>query len=163
MEPVRWLTPEEQQAWRAFIRGSALLLEQLDAELAEAHGLSLADYEILAWLSEAPRGGLRMSELADRALVSRSRLTYRFDRLVAEGLVERRPCASDRRGSLAVITPTGRRRLERAAPTHVDGVVAYLVDRCSSRDLAAIGRAFGSVADALGTHKAAADSAADAV
>jgi Transcriptional regulators len=163
MEPVRWLTPEEQQAWRAFIRGAALLLDQLDSELVEAHGLTLADYEILAWLSEAPRGGLRMSELADRALVSRSRLTYRFDRLVAEGLVERRPCASDRRGSLAVLTATGRRRLERAAPTHVDGVVAYLVDRCSSRDLAAIGRAFSSVGAAFATHESAAKSAGDAV
>src|SRR5258705_9595670 len=100
MDPVRWLTPEEQQAWRAFVRGSALLLDRLDSQLVEAHGLTLADYEILAWLSESPRGGLRMSDLADRALVSRSRLTYRVDRLVAEGLIERRPCPSDRRGSL---------------------------------------------------------------
>jgi DNA-binding MarR family transcriptional regulator len=149
MEPARWLTAEEQQAWRAFVRGSSLLLERLDAELSEAHGLTLADYEILVWLSEAPRGGLRMSELADRALVSRSRLTYRVDRLVAEGLVERRPCPSDRRGSLAVLTPTGRRRLERAAPTHVEGVVSYLIDQCSNRDLAAIGRAFTAVAAAI--------------
>jgi DNA-binding MarR family transcriptional regulator len=149
MEPVRWLTPEEQQAWRAFVRGSALLLERLDSQLVEAHGLTLADYEILAWLSEAPRGGLRMSDLADRALVSRSRLTYRVDRLVAEGLIERRPCPSDRRGSLAVLTPTGRRRLERAAPTHVEGVLAHLVDQCSSRELATIGKAFRAVAEAL--------------
>jgi DNA-binding MarR family transcriptional regulator len=162
MEPVRWLTPDEQAAWRAFLRGSALLLERLDAELVEAHGLTLADYEILVWLSEAPRGGLRMSELADRVLVSRSRLTYRLDRLVAEALVERRPCASDRRGSLAVLTPTGRRRLERAAPTHVDGVVAHLVDRCSSRELAAMGKAFSSIADALESPEHEADDAADA-
>jgi DNA-binding MarR family transcriptional regulator len=151
MEPVRWLTAEEQQAWRGFLRGSSLLLERLDAELSEAHGLTLADYEILVWLSEAPRGGLRMAQLADRALVSRSRLTYRVDRLVAEGLVERRPCPSDRRGSLAVLTPTGRRRLDRAALTHVDGVVAHLVDRCSTRDLAAVGRVFRAVAEALET------------
>jgi DNA-binding MarR family transcriptional regulator len=162
MEPVRWLSTEEQQAWRAFVRGSALLLERLEAELMEAHGLTLADYEILVWLSEAPRGGLRMSELADRALVSRSRLTYRLDRLVAEGLVERRPCPSDRRGSLAVLTPTGRRRLERAAPTHVDGVVAYLIDHCSSRDLAAIGRVFSLVAEALDAPDPEADDGDDA-
>jgi DNA-binding MarR family transcriptional regulator len=162
MEPVRWLTTEEQQAWRALVRGSALLLERLDAELVEAHRLTLADYEILVWLSEAPRGGLRMSELADRALVSRSRLTYRIDRLAAEGLVERRPCPSDRRGSLAVLTPTGRRRLERAAPTHVDGVVAYLIDHCSSRDLAAIGRVFGAVAEALDAPDREADDGDDA-
>jgi len=163
MEPVRWLTADEQDAWRAFVRGATLLLERLDSELSEAHGLTLADYEILVWLSEAPRGGMRMSDLADRALVSRSRLTYRIDRLVNEGLVERRPCPSDRRGSLAVLTTTGRRRLERAAPTHVDGVVAYLVDQASSRDLAAIGRVFRSVADALDAPDATTDYASDAV
>jgi DNA-binding MarR family transcriptional regulator len=162
MEPVRWLTPEEQQAWRAFVRGSALLLERLDADLVARHALTLADYEILVWLSEAPRGGLRMSELADRALVSKSRLTYRVDRLAADGLVERRPCASDRRGSFAVLTPTGRRRLERAAVTHVDGVLAYLVDRCSGRDLAAIGRSFRAVAEALDAAEGEADPADDA-
>ena len=162
MDPVRWLTADEQQAWRAFVRGSALLLERLDAELVESHGLTLADYEILVWLSEAPRGGLRMSELADRALVSRSRLTYRLDRLVADGLVERRPCASDRRGSLAVLTPTGRRRLERAAPTHVDGVIAHLIDRCSSRELAAVAKAFTAVAEALDAGEAEPDAIDDA-
>jgi DNA-binding MarR family transcriptional regulator len=162
MEPVRWLTADEQKAWRGFLRGSSLLLERLDAELSEEHGLTLADYEILVWLSEAPRGGLRMAELADRALVSRSRLTYRVDRLVAEGLVERRPCASDRRGSLAVMTATGRRRLERAAPTHVDGVVAHLLDQCSGRDLAAVGRVFRAVAEALDSAECDADTGVDA-
>ena len=149
MAPTRWLNDDEQDAWRAFLRGASLLLERLDAELLEAHGLTLADYEILVRLSEAPRGGVRMSDLAGQALVSKSRLTYRVDRLVSEGLVERRPCPSDRRGSLAVLTPSGRRRLERAAPTHVDGVVAYLFEQCSARDVAAVGRVFAGVADAL--------------
>jgi DNA-binding MarR family transcriptional regulator len=148
MEPVRWLTPEEQKSWRAFLRGSRLLLGRLDADLFEALGLSLADYEILVRLSET-RGGLRMTELADQALVSRSRLTYRVDRLVAEGLVDRRPCPGDRRGSLAVLTAAGRRRLERAAPIHVDGVLDYLVDRCSPRDLAAVGRVFGALVETI--------------
>lgn len=149
MAPTRWLTSEEQDAWRAFLRGASLLLERLDAELLETHGLTLADYEILVRLSEAPRGGVRMSDLAEQALVSKSRLTYRVDRLVSEGLVERRPCPSDRRGSLAVLTPTGRRRLERAAPTHVDGVVAYLLEQCSARDVATVGRVFAAVANAI--------------
>jgi DNA-binding MarR family transcriptional regulator len=148
MEPVRWLTPEEQQVWRAFLRGSQLLLERLDADLSEAFGLTLADYEILVRLSES-RGGMRMTELAEQALVSRSRLTYRVDRLVAEGLVDRRPCASDRRGSLAVLTPAGRRRLERAAPVHVDGVLRYFIERCSTRDLATIGRVFAAMVEEL--------------
>jgi DNA-binding MarR family transcriptional regulator len=157
MPPKRWLTDDEQGSWRAFLRGAALLLERLDTELLEAHGLTLADYEILVTLSEAPRGGVRMADLADRALVSKSRLTYRVDRLVAEGLVERRPCPSDRRGSLAALTPTGRRRLERAATTHVDGVLAYLVEQGSARDFAAVGRVFGAVADELDDDAADAD------
>ncbi|HEX4492452.1 MAG TPA: MarR family transcriptional regulator [Acidimicrobiia bacterium] len=157
MAPKRWLTDDEQVSWRAFLRGTALLLERLDAELIEAHGLTGSDYEILVALSEAPRGGVRMAELAERALVSKSRLTYRVDRLVAEGLVERRPCPSDRRGSLAALTPTGRRKLERAAATHVDGVLAHLVERASARDFAVLGRVFGSVAEALDAHAADAD------
>ena len=148
MEPVRWLTSDEQQTWRAFLRGSRLLLDRLDADLFEEFGLTLADYEILVRLSEA-RGGMRMTDLAEQALVSRSRLTYRVDRLVAEGLVDRRPCPSDRRGSLAVLTPAGRRRLERAAPVHVDGVLSHLIERCSPRDLAAIGRVFGAMVESL--------------
>lgn len=157
MAPKRWLTADEQVSWRAFLRGSAVLLEQLDAELYEAHGLTSSDYEILVALSEGSRNGLRMAELAERALVSKSRLTYRVDRLVAEGLVERRPCPSDRRGSLAALTTTGRRRLERAAATHVDGVLEHFVDRASARDFATLGRVFGAVAEALDERAADAD------
>jgi DNA-binding MarR family transcriptional regulator len=157
MGPKRWLTDDEQVSWRAFLRGTALLLERLEAELLEAHGLTGSDYEILVALSEAPRGGVRMAELAERALVSKSRLTYRVDRLVAEGLVERRPCPSDRRGSLAALTPAGRRKLERAAVTHVDGVLAHLVDPTSARDFATVGRVFGAIADDLDAHAAEAD------
>ncbi len=149
MAPFRWLSADEQTAWRAYLRGSTLLAERLDAELVDAHGLTLADYEILVFLADAPRGGLRMSDLADRVLVSRSRLTYRVDRLVADGLVDRRPCPSDRRGSNAVLTAAGRRRLEKAAPTHVDGVRRHLVEQCSARDFATIGRAFRAVADEI--------------
>jgi DNA-binding MarR family transcriptional regulator len=157
MGPKRWLTDDEQVSWRAFLRGTALLLERLEAELLEAHGLTGSDYEILVALSEAPRGGVRMAELAERALVSKSRLTYRVDRLVAEGLVERRPCPSDRRGSLAALTPAGRRKLERAAVTHVDCVLAHLVDPTSARDFATVGRVFGAIADDLDAHAAEAD------
>lgn len=149
MAPKRWLTDDEQASWRAYLRGSARLVERLEAELLEAHGLTGSDYEILVALSEGPRGGLRMSELADRALVSKSRLTYRVDRLVSEGLVERKPCASDRRGALAALTPAGRRKLERAAPTHVDGVLEHFIDRASARDFAAVGRVFATVGDAI--------------
>ncbi len=110
------------------LRHSVLMLDRLDADLRAAHGIGLADYEILVQLSEAPAHSLRMSELADRTLVSRSRLTHRVDRLTDAGLVSRAPCPTDRRGLFAVLSDDGLRLLEQAAPTHVAGVRRYVID-----------------------------------
>ncbi len=128
---MRWLDDEEQEAWRTWLRHSLLLFDRLDAELRHTHGVGLADYEILVQLSEAPDRSLRMSDLAAQALVSRSRLTHRVDRLVAAGLVERRPCPTDRRGLFAVLSPKGAELLSQAAPTHVNGVRRYAIDPLS--------------------------------
>ena len=128
MTDTLWLDATEQQAWRTVLRHSVLLLDRLDDELRSEHGIGLADYEILVQLSEADAHRLRMSELADQALVSRSRLTHRVDRLAAEGLVTREPCPTDRRGMYAVLSSKGEALLDRAAPTHVAGVRRYLID-----------------------------------
>jgi DNA-binding MarR family transcriptional regulator len=128
MARTRWLDDEEQQAWRTVLRHSVLALDRLDSELRRGHGIGLADYEILVQLSEAPTGGLRMSELAEQALVSRSRLTHRVDRMVEAGLVSRQPCPTDRRGVVAVLSPEGRALLVEAAPTHLAGVRRYVID-----------------------------------
>ena len=80
---TKWLTQEEQQSWRAWISASRLLNQKLSEVLEEKHGLTLSDYEILAWLSEAPEQRLRMSELAKYSLVSKSRLTHQIARLEA--------------------------------------------------------------------------------
>jgi DNA-binding MarR family transcriptional regulator len=128
MAGANWLDAEEQRTWRTVLRHSVLMLDRLDADLRSEHGIALADYEILVQLSEAPEQRLRMSELADRALVSRSRLTHRVDRLADGGLVSRLPCPSDRRGMFAVLSPKGRKLLEAAAPTHVAGVRRYVID-----------------------------------
>jgi DNA-binding MarR family transcriptional regulator len=106
-------------------------MESLDRDMAP-FGLTLADYEVLVHLSEAPDQQLRMAELADLALMSRSRLTYRVDRLVRKGLVDRRPCETDRRGAFAVITAEGQDLLRRAAPIHVLGVRKYLFSSSDS-------------------------------
>src|SRR3954464_10715688 len=98
MAETVWLDEDEQRTWRTLLRHQVHVLDRLDSELVAEHGLSLADYEILAQLSEAPERRLRMSELADVALVSRSRLTHRVDRLVEGGFVVRQPCPTDRRG-----------------------------------------------------------------
>lgn len=136
-------------AWQALIATQARLLAKLDDELARAHGLSLAEYEVLVQLSAAPGGAVRMAELAELALVSPSGLTRRVDGLTAKGLVRRQSCPSDRRGSLAVLTEDGRRRLVEAAPTHVAGVRRHLMDRLSRSELAVLAEALGRVAAAF--------------
>ena len=149
MTERRWLSEKEQQAGRAFLHAGVSLLGRLDAELEEAHGMSLADYEVLADLSEAPGERLRMRDLAEMALVSRSRLTHAVDRLQAAGLVRRERCGADRRGVNAVLTPKGRRLLEEAAPTHVEGVRRYLVDCGSAAELTRLTSLFSRVTQTL--------------
>lgn len=145
---VRWLSPQEQCAWRSFITGSRRLYEQLDAEL-KAHGLNHDDYGVLVALSESPDDRMRMSELADLSVESRSRLSHHIGRLEARGLVERQSCPEDRRGSFAVLTPEGRATIERIAPVHVEGVRRHLLDHLSPAELAVLGDVFGRVDAAL--------------
>ena len=100
---VRWLDETELKAWRALIFTTTGLLATLDNELQAAHGLSLGDYEVLVFLSEAPERAMRMSDLANRLRLSPSGITRRIDGLVRSGLVERKQCPSDRRGSFGVL------------------------------------------------------------
>lgn len=146
---TEWLDPDQQRSWRAWVGASTLLMDRLSRELQAAHGLTLADYEILVRLSEADDRMLRMSRLADDTLASRSRLTHQIDRLVRDGLVERRQCPSDRRGQLAVMTDKGFAALVEAAPTHVDGVRRHLVDQLTPEQFAALGQACERVVGAL--------------
>lgn len=145
---MRWLDEVEMAAWRALVCAFSELTAALDGELQAEHGLSLADYEVLAHLSEAPDRRLRMTELAERLHLSPSGLTRRLDGLVGAGLVARDRCAADRRGSFAVLTDPGRRRLEAAAPTHVEGVRRHLVDRLSRGQLTELASALQAVGDA---------------
>jgi DNA-binding MarR family transcriptional regulator len=144
-----WLDASEQQAWRTLINVHTRLLARLDAELQEHHNLTLADYEVLVHLSEAPGGSMRMAELAQRLLLSPSGVTRRLDGLVRDGMVERHSCPSDRRGSLAVLTGDGRARLEEAAPTHVGGVRRYVVEAMTREQLLALGESLESVGSRL--------------
>jgi DNA-binding MarR family transcriptional regulator len=128
MVTTRWLDETEMRTWLAWVRSSLQLRDRLDAELVAEHNLSLPEYEVLAFISQAPESHARMAALAATAIVSRSRLTHLVDRLVQRGLVMRQQCPSDRRGWFAALTPTGRRLLKRAAPTHVRGVRQYLID-----------------------------------
>jgi len=146
---TRWLSPEQQQHWRAYIAASTLLQDRLSRELQAAHGITMADYEILVRLSEAPDRRLRMSQLAEHTLASRSRLSHQVDRLEKAGFVRREACESDRRGANAVLTDHGWDTLVAAAPTHVGGVRAHLVDLLTDREFAALGAACAVVAEHL--------------
>jgi DNA-binding MarR family transcriptional regulator len=125
--PVEWLDARQDEVWRLLLSVQGRMLARLDEEMRLAHGLSLADYDVLVVLSES-EGGLRMTELAERVMLSPSGLTRRVDRLVRRGLADRRACPSDGRGSLAVLTAAGWCDLRQAAPTHVAGVRRYLLD-----------------------------------
>ena len=141
----RWLTEPEQRAWRALIATTTGLLATLDNELQARHGLSLGDYEVLVVLSETPDERLRMSDLAATLHLSPSGMTRRIDGMVRSGLVERRQCPTDRRGSNAVLTAAGAARLREAAPTHVRGVREHFVDQLTERQLANLASALASV------------------
>lgn len=121
----------------------------MDDELQVAHGLALADYDVLVQLSEAPDESLRMSELAGRLQLSPSGLTRRVDSLTRRDLVARRACSSDGRGSFAVLTPAGRDLLEEAAPTHVAGVRNYVIDALSGPALERLGAGLAEITHAL--------------
>src|SRR3954453_10574034 len=129
------LDKRELAAWRGFLQVHRQLTNQLDEELEREHGLPLVSYEVLLHLSEASEGSLRMGELADRMLLSRSGLTRLVDRLAARGLVERPSCPSDRRGTFARLTPEGRTAFEEARPTHLRGVRENFLDLFPARDL----------------------------
>lgn len=147
---TQWLSSDEQAAWRDFLFGVNRLLEHLDHSLQENHGIPLTDYEILVFLSESEGHQLRMSEIADHVLVSRSRLTYRVDRLVEQGLVVRSEASDDRRGLYAELTPLGLELLSEAAKTHVADVRSHLMDHIAADDLPAFSRVWKSVAEFTG-------------
>lgn len=148
-DDIRWLASDEQRSWRAYVLGTELLQHQLDRELREEHDLSFSEYEILVRLSETEGGRMRMATLADSMCHSRSRVTHTIARMQRAGLVHREAADGDGRGVEAVMTTAGRKRLAEAAPTHVRGVRAHLVDLATAEDFEAMGRIFDEVSDRL--------------
>ncbi len=146
---TKWLDEDQQAAWRAWIAASLLLPDRLSRDLQDEAGISLADYEILVHLSESPQRRLRMSDLADLTLSSRSRLSHQIDRLNDAGFVDREPCSEDRRGSFAVLTPRGWDFLVKAAPAHVASVREHLVDVLTPEEFATLGRICDKVVERL--------------
>ena len=129
------LTPAELGAWRGMLRVHAALLRALDAELDAAHDLPLTSYDVLIYLKDAPGRRLRMAELADSVLLSRSGVTRLVDRLEREGLLVRDTCIDDGRGLYAVLTDKGESLLARARPTHLAGVRERFLQHFSEEEL----------------------------
>jgi len=143
-----WLTPNEMAAWRRYIVASRRLLEALDADLNQ-HDLSMADYEILAQLSDAPDRRMRMAELAEIAMLSRSRLSHRMKVMEEAGWVRREACPVDKRGFFAVMTAKGWKAIVAAAPDHVESVRSRFVDKLSKADQVVLAQIFERVGDGL--------------
>jgi DNA-binding MarR family transcriptional regulator len=131
---------EELAAWRGFLRVHASLTRELDAELVDVHGLPLSSYEVLLHLASALDGRMRMAELAEAAMLSRSGLSRLVERLKKDGLVRQTRCDDDARGWFAEITPAGRRLLDEAHQTHLDGVRRLFLDRLSGAEPKQLGR-----------------------
>jgi DNA-binding MarR family transcriptional regulator len=129
------LTPLELGAWRELLRVHATLSRELDEELRRSHGLPLSSYDVLVNLEGAPDRQMRMSELADAVLLSRSGLTRLVERLERDGLLARADCPDDARGSLAVLTDEGMSRLAQARKTHLRGVRERFLDHFSDDEL----------------------------
>ncbi|WP_426566031.1 MarR family winged helix-turn-helix transcriptional regulator [Angustibacter sp. McL0619] len=146
--PTRHPRTHEVAAWRSFLRAHASVVRRLEADLLRVHGLSLGVYDVLVQLVEAPERRLRMTELADAVLLSRSGLTRLVDRMVRDGYVIREPDPGDARGVWAVLTPAGFDRLRTASSTHLDGVGRYVVDPLDPAELTAWGNACAKIAGA---------------
>jgi DNA-binding MarR family transcriptional regulator len=145
----RWLTEEEQRAWRGLLLMTSQLNARMNRQLLQDYGISLADYEVLVVLSEAPEGRLRVFEIADALAWEQSRVSHQLARMQRRGLIARTDCASDARGAFAVLTAAGRAAIKRAAPAHVETVRQLVFDGLSRDQLAALTEVTASVLDRL--------------
>lgn len=149
---VRTLSPQDPriEPWRTFLQAHARVTRRLDEELRAEHDLSLAEYDALLSIAEAPDRRIRMRQLADRVILSKSGVTRLIDRLVLDGLVQRDACLSDARGAEAVLTTAGLDRLRRASRTHLRGIDEHFIAVVDDADLTVIQRSMQAVAERAG-------------
>src|SRR5947209_9128622 len=133
------LTTHELTAWRGLLAVHARVTQQLDAQMHAAHGLSLSAYEVLMFLDDAPEHRMRMSEIADRVLLSRSGCTRLVDRLAKQGFVTRCAASDDGRGLFAQLTEVGLQKITAARATHHAGIREFFLDRLTATDQIALG------------------------
>ncbi|MGW0418901.1 MarR family winged helix-turn-helix transcriptional regulator [Streptomyces sp. NPDC003015] len=134
-ETVRWLTPEEQHAWRGFVRLHERLGGRLGRQLQTESNMSTADFAVLVELTDVPEGRQRFLDLAQSLEWEKSRMSHHIARMAKRGLVAREECAEDGRGAFVVITDAGREAIEAAAPRHVEAVRALFLDHVTPSEL----------------------------
>jgi DNA-binding MarR family transcriptional regulator len=133
--------------WRSYLRTHGEMVRRLERDLMDAAAMPLGWYDVLLQLAEAPEHRLRMADLAERVLLSRSGLTRLVDRLAAEGLVTRAPFPGDGRGLYTVLTDDGLARLRAAAPVHLAGIRRYWLSKFTDDELTELGNLFGRLED----------------
>ncbi|GAA0949017.1 MarR family winged helix-turn-helix transcriptional regulator [Actinocorallia libanotica] len=138
MSDIRWLDDDEQRAWRAYLRLQGSLGAELNRRLQASSGLSLADYDVLVRLTDAPDGRLRPYELQRELHWEQSRLSHHLGRMQKRGLVRREECDEDRRGAYVLLTEAGREAITQAAPDHVETVRRLFIDALSPEQLRAL-------------------------
>jgi DNA-binding MarR family transcriptional regulator len=139
------LTGTQLAHWRTFIEGSWALHTRLEDELRAATGMSMNDYHVLVALADAPGRRIRMCELANRLVLSPSRITYQINSMIKRGLVRKESCPEDGRGQEAVLTEEGLSALRAAAPAHLKTVRESFIDHLDDEELALIGHAFAKI------------------
>lgn len=145
-----WLDDEQQQTWRAWLDVNAQLFARISRELQAANGLSLQDYDVLVALTDVPDGSVRMRDLGVKLQWEKSRLSKHLTRMSARGLVARRECHDDRRGSFVEITEEGLAAIRAAAPGHAALVREVFFDGLSSQQVHEFGRICATVLERLG-------------
>lgn len=141
--------PDRLAVWREFLETHSRVLSQLEQELQARHDLDLTWYDVLVQLSEAPEQRLRMLELADAVLLSKSGLSRLVDRMEEAGFVARETCPEDRRGTLACLTPEGRKALRRCAPVHLAGIHEHFTSHLTDAEVEALHSAFSKIREAM--------------
>ena len=145
----RWLDEDQQQAWRAYLAATQLLSDHVDRQLQRDAGMPHTYYMLLVWLSEAPNRRMRMTELAERSKITRSRLSHAISRLEKDGWLRREDCPTDRRGQNAVLTDEGMAALEKAAPGHVEAVREAVFDRLTPEQVRQLDEIMRTIAEGL--------------
>lgn len=135
MAEHRWLDDRQQRAWRGYLAMQTRLRAQLNRRLQADSGLSLADFDVLVALSEGDDALMRVHELAETLLWEKSRLSHQLARMRRRGLVERRDCPDDARGTFVVLSAAGQRAIEHAAPGHAEAVQSLVFDGLDGRQI----------------------------